>query len=451
MQKLIILLFWLPISLTAQPLDQATYVNKYGQPYSSLDFQLDPGLEIEQNDLVFWGYIHGSETPQLVEYKILEYLINHGFRYFMPEMGKAQAYFLNEYLKSGHEELLYFAAYYQGMRTSQDASVQLLQKWQKLYALNQQLPPQQQITVLGAEGTLAPYDPSLAITWLAYHAPENTGDPMIDSLQYFKNLDVLDLSIVSGKPVMEQARREKRPTYDYVYPSHSKYQFARRFIDYYLVHQSKVEEAFGVCGPEIHAILIREDLHREDIIYNNFKAEVLPLLQKGEKVCSVYGYAHIFQGPINGFDYIASKIKQGHPDIKTSSILGVMARSSVLKYRKLRKSGDLTGPMGHTFQQATYKGYSTSRSWDGDGLFEKLEGLPLVQKATGKNELLMLPLTQPGSPFHNGLNFVRYEKGGKRWRPDESLATTDYIQYLIYIQYSQANTPLEVWKLKAEE
>ena len=424
---------------------QEEYIKKYAKGYSTQEFSLKDDLGVQLNDLAFWGYIHGSETPHLVEYKIFEYLAQHGFKYLMPEIGKAQAYFLNEYLKTGDDQLLYLVAYYQGMRTPQDASIQFMDKWQKIYALNQTLPIKDRFVVLGVEGTIAPYDPALAVTYLAYIAPENSGIPMIDSLKYFRHPEVLDISIISGKPALELAIANKRALYDYVYPNDSKYQFGRRFIAYYLKNQALVDQAFGVNNKEVHDILIREDMQREKITYKNFKSDVLPLLEKGEKVFSVFGYAHVFQGPINKYEYIAGMIRKNHPNVKTTTLLGVMAKSSALKNRKLCKTEDIQGPQGITFKGAEYCGYTTSKSYDGDGMFEKLSGINSIQKIAGKKDIVILPLIKENTPFNTGSTFISYEKGGKRWRPDESLSTIDYIQYLIYIQNSKANTPVEEW------
>ncbi len=424
---------------------QEEYIRNYAKGYSKEAFYLDDDLGIQLNDLVFWGYIHGSETPHLLEYKIFEYLAQHGFKYLMPEIGKAQAYFLNKYLKSGNEQFLYLVAYYQGMRTPQDASIQFMDKWKKIYTLNQTLPEKDRFTVLGMEGTLATYDPALAITYLAYLAPEASDIPMIDSLSYFRNPEVLNINIVSGKPALELAIANKRATYDYVYPYDSKYQFGRRFITYYLNNQDLVDQAFGSNKHLVQSLLIRENMQREKIIYKNFKNDVLPLLEKGEKVFSVYGYAHVFQGPINMYDYIAGMIKKNHQNVRTATILGIMAKSSALKDRKLCKTEDIQGLQGITFKGAEYCGYTTSKSFDGDGLFEKLSGLSSIQKVADKKDVVILPLTKRNTPFNSGLTFISYDKGGKRWRPDESLSTIDYIQYLIYIQNSKANTPVEEW------
>lgn len=441
MKRLSTLLFILPFVLTSQTLSIDAYIEKFGSKYTLENFQINFGPDLQKSDLVFWGYIHGSETPQIIEHRLLEHLTEKGFRYFMPEIGEAQAFFFNRYLQSGDEQLLYFASYYQKMRTPQDASIQFLEKWQAIYQTNLRLPDEEKIRVVGVEGTLAFKDPSLAVTHLAYIAPKNSGIPMIDSLRFFKNLDILDLNIVSGKPVLELALANDKPTYDYVYPTSSKYQFGKRFISFYKENQELVNNAFG---RDIHDLLIREELKREQIIYKNFKKKVLPSINSGGKVFSVFGYAHVLQGSINKYDYIAGLIKKNH-ELKVTSILGVLAKSKALKNRKSKKSEVIYGPLGHKFTSTEYSGFSTSKSYDGDSYFEKLEGINHLRKNARKYDIISLPLMHKNSPFNQNLTFLMYKRGGKWWRPDEELATIDYIQYLIYIQNSRANTPMEEW------
>lgn len=432
----------MPVGLLAQNSTLENYIAKHKSVYQLDDFAVNFGESLTKNDMVFWGYIHGSETPQLVEYKLLEYLVENGFQYYMPEIGMAQAYFLNQYLETGNQDLLLFAGYYQKSRTSQDASIQFIEKWKKIYQLNKGLPQDKKLTVLGADVTLFRYDPTLAITYLAYIAP-SSDIPMIDSLKYMKNLDILDINVISGKPAWDAAMAAKKSTYDFIYPLDSKYQFARRFFNYYLDNKEEVQEAFGDYGNHVERLLIKSEKRREATIYDNFKRDVAPLIAKGGKVFSSYGYAHVMQGPINKNDYLAGLIKKGNPEISTTSVLGLLAKSNALNNRKLRKTGTLEGPQGFVFESAEYNGYTTKKSYDGDSFFERVDGIQHLKKATRKEDILTLSLIEKESPFNQGLTFVDFKKGGKRWNPDTSLNTLDYFQFVIYIQNSAANIPIE--------
>ncbi|MEO1254866.1 MAG: hypothetical protein AAFY41_08280 [Bacteroidota bacterium] len=443
MKKLILLIICFPWILSAQEQSIEAYINKHKTVSSAANFLFPYNEELAENDLVFFGYIHGCATPQAIEYKLIESLSKHRFRYLMLEVGTAQAYFLNEYLKTGNESLLMFAVHYQKFRTSQDASIQLVEKWRKIYLLNQQLTPESRFIVLGEEQTMAPNDPSLSITYLAHIAPANTGIPMIDSLQYFKNTDILEINILSGKPALASARSTGKAMYDFVYPTNSKYHFGRRFIKYYKENKEEVFAAFKGYRTQVRRTLEYVRERREDVLHNNFQEEVAPLIKKGGKVFATYGYTHVLQGPINGYDYLAGMVKKSSPSIKSTTILGILARSNAMNERKLRKEGTVIGPTGLAFDRISYKGYSTSRSYEGDALFERLEGINALKKAAKKQEILTLSLAKEETPFNNGLTFIKNKIGPKYWKPDTSLSTLDYIQYVIYMQYSEAAIPFE--------
>ncbi|MEO1655530.1 MAG: hypothetical protein AAFU64_18455, partial [Bacteroidota bacterium] len=287
--------------------------------------------------------------------------------------------------------------------------------------------------------------PSLLLTHLAYLAPaEKTGLPIIDSLSLYRNLDILDLKIYSGKPVWELVRATRKSTYDYVYPLQSKYHFGKRFLAYFEKNQSQVVEAFGKHHKELKEFLSKDkSKRREEVIFDNFQRRILPLIRSGEIVYAKFGYAHIHQGSINGKLYLAGMLKEKYPELKISSILGVLAKSNTLKERKLCKSGENLVERGITFEKAEYCGYKTAKSYDGDSFFERLAGIQALKKVTGKKDILMLDLHQPSSPLHKSQSFIYFTKGGKNWNIDPSLTTTDYVQYLIYMQHSEATIPFE--------
>ncbi|MEO1053982.1 MAG: hypothetical protein AAFX87_25315 [Bacteroidota bacterium] len=443
--KILFLLFLVaPICSFGQTNEVKDYLKKYANTYQKGDFEISFGNDFAKNDLIFFGYIHGSEAPQMVEFEMLRYVVSRGFRYYAPEIGVAQAYFLNQYLKEGDEALLRFVTYYQKRRTPQDASVQFIEKWRKIYKLNRSLPDDRKITVLGTDISIIDNDPSLMVTYLAHIAPENTGNAMIDSLKYFRNLDILDLQIWSGAPVLELAKSTNKSTHDFVYPISSKYQFGRRFLAYYSENKTKVLEAFRTNRQLVEYVLSSFSWReREDKIAEQFEMQVMPMIQKGEKVFSVFGYAHVLQGPINGKSYLAGIIKEKYPNLEMASVLGLLAKSKALKKRKYCKSDQIEGLQGFVFDGMEYCGYKVSSTYDGDGFGERLLGIQHLKRATKGKDILTLPLVKAASPFGQGLNFIGYKKGGKQFKLDPKLSTIDHFQYLIYMQHSEANVPFE--------
>ena len=107
-----------------------------------------------------------------------------------------------------------------------------------------------------------------------------------------------------------------------------------------------------------------------------------------------------------------------------------MANSEVLKYR--------------TYNKRVYK---TSKYWDGDSILERVKGIKMLKRIAKDNDVTFFKLNGRNSPFNESLFFVNhtryreslFRKG--KWETEEGSSTTDYIQYLLFIQNSKSNRP----------
>ena len=209
--------------------------------------------------------------------------------------------------------------------------------------------------------------------------------------------------------------------------------------------------AFGKNAKEVEsAVSIYEenkDKKREDVIFLNYKRLVIPLIEQGEKIYSTYGFTHVLQEKINGYSYIANRLKDSLDNkINLTTILGVMANSEVLKERKAKK-GKKFHVKGYKFNQVDYNGYKTSKYWDGDSIFERINGINMLKSIAKDNDVTLFKLKGEHSPFEDSLFFIDY-KGYREslfskgiWQTVKSSSTTDYIQYLLFIQNSESNKP----------
>jgi len=138
-----ITLFVFSQNLVSQSLEE-TYLLSHSQKVN-LDnptFQLFDD-DFYQNDLFFFGFIHGSATPQLLDYELLVHLYGKGIRYYAPEIGYSYAFFLNHYLETGDESYLNYVLEDEVRKSvPQDASLEFKEKWKKLYRFNKdKIPP----------------------------------------------------------------------------------------------------------------------------------------------------------------------------------------------------------------------------------------------------------------------------------------------------------------------
>lgn len=431
------------INLNGQDLRE--YVKKNAQLANIDEFNLDFGDNgLEQNDLVFFGFIHGSSTPQKLDFELLSHLVKkEGFKYYAPEVDISQAFFLNRYLETGDVKFLDFMLYFYERRVPQDASIQFREKWLKIYELNKELVDNKKIKVIGTDAPIA-YDRRIAIAHLAYLLEDiNTGDPMLDSLKLFKSMTLQKIEVFSGGPAVPMIHKYGGYTYDYVYPINSRYGFTSRFFNYYKENKDKLIKDFKKYDIEITDFFDKKAKYREDHIFQNFEEKVIPLIQSGEKVYSNFGITHIQQKEIYGNCYLACKIKNQYPNLKMTSISGLLAKSSVLKERNWKKEIKITTDRGLVFDKMAYKGFKTSKSWDGDGLFEKLEGINQLIKASKSSNVLFLNLNEQNSPFAKNQYLVNYSRGGKDINIAPESNTLEFFQYAILMKNSKANIPLQ--------
>ena len=397
------------------------------------------------HDIFFFGFMHGSATPQVLDYELLVHLHEHGVRYYAPEVGYSGAFFLNQYLETGNESFLDYVID-NGYRAPQDVSMEFKEKWQKIYRFNQKQKNEDKIQILGTDGGRP------NIRHIAMLAPENTtGISVIDSLQYFKNPDKEkpNFSVYSGKHFFNNGK-SWRDFFD-EQPIAS---IRRQFFEMYEKDPQLILKNFGENAKELKYMMTlyeeAEGKRREPVIFENFKKMVIPKVQAGAKVYSNYGYFHVLQDKINGGKPIAHLLKEelNGFQVKVVSILGIMANSEVLDGQKMKK-GKKFYAKGYKFHELDYSDYKNSKRWDGDGFMMHNVGVKTLKQLCKGQDVSLFKLIGPQSPFDQEMYFINFKtyresllrKG--RWETTPGAVTTDYIQYLFFIQNSAPNTPFE--------
>ena len=417
----------------AQTNEEYSYLlkNSYSIDLSNPEFQFED--KFYSNDLFFFGFVHGSEKPQILDLELLKTLQQHGIKYYAPEIDYSLAYFFNQYLRTGNETILAFACENYMNRVPQDASIQFENKWKELYAYNQEIDKEDQITVIGLDKE---YSAELTLTHLAFIAPEElTGISIIDSLRHFKNFEIQEINIISGKPIYKSGKSA-----DYFFGT-ERSTYYKKFKSAYEKDSSLILNHFGKYAQDVkHLMNQSQDSYRDYVIFNNFKILGLPLIEKDEKIYLNFGYFHVQQGNINGAPPLAKLIKD-RCDLNLVSIIGMMTNSECVK-KKVSSDGRIM-IKGVKFRKAKYAGYKASKSYDGDGLFEKVKGINTLKKISGSNDIMLFRLNGKDSPFTETMKFADFSRGGKNWKVDKDLGTNDYFQYIILITNSRSNIPLE--------
>ncbi|MCE7994360.1 MAG: erythromycin esterase family protein [Roseivirga sp.] len=389
------------------------------------------------HDLYFFGFIHGGVTPQEVDFILLKSLHQQaGLKYYAPEVDPSMAFFLNQYLITGDENLLKTLTKFYEKRVPQDAGIEWMEKWQKIRQLNLQTPETRRIRVLGTD---FPISANLTLAHLASFLPKNkTGISTIDSLSHFSHLYYPEQpAIWSGKPILESGK----PWSDY-FPDPAASYFDRLF-DYIKENANEASHVFGQNWELAKSLIETVDREsRETVIFENFQKQAIPLMRKGEKIYANFGYFHIQQGKINGRESVAFKLQNSlDKDLSMVSIQGLLAKSSVLKEKKFTKAPEIM-IKDLRFTGMAYNGFKHSRSWDGDSFFERAKGIGILKRIV-KTDVILIDLNKEGSPFKSSDYLAAFSRGGKKWKLEKDQSTTDYFQYIIYIQNSAGICPLE--------
>ncbi|KOS04639.1 hypothetical protein AM493_00220 [Flavobacterium akiainvivens] len=102
--------------------------------------------------IIGFGAYHGSAKTEDAEVFILQSLLKQqGVDYYFAETDISIAHYFNLYLSTGDEALLKDLIIHYGTRVPQERTVNVLEKWKRIKALNDKLPKNKKITVLGPD------------------------------------------------------------------------------------------------------------------------------------------------------------------------------------------------------------------------------------------------------------------------------------------------------------
>lgn len=102
--------------------------------------------------VIMLGEVHGFAMPQELDFELLKHLNQKtGLTHYLAEVDYSQAYFLNQYLKTGDEGVLdeVFATWVR--YNAQWANKEFYTKLQKIYTYNQTLPADKRISIVGVD------------------------------------------------------------------------------------------------------------------------------------------------------------------------------------------------------------------------------------------------------------------------------------------------------------
>jgi hypothetical protein len=392
-------------------------------PHESLDLAGAPQFALfdpafYQNKLFLLGESHGVQRVQEVDFALLRHLNQRaGVRTYLAEVDCAQAFYLNEYLRTGDEPTLsrVFASWVAGQ--AQWANADFQQKIRHIRQFNQTLPAARRIRFVGIDGV---QDYPLMVTYLA--AQRAAGRALPPALAV--RLDSVAAACGTGRVLAtaavalrtQQALQAAAPA-------------ARRALGaaYELVQHALTNLGYARTLPE-----------REAQLLANYQA-ALPLWHlQNEKLYGLWGLGHVLQSPaLGGYRALAARIRQ-------STLPGHDAVASILctysGCQMMTPSAGLPAALrtpGQLFTSATL--------FNHDGPLVRLAGIETLKAATPAGGTTLWWLGAPGAAAQRLPAQVSYAPGvpaGQQLGFDTQRPATDYVQYVLLLRDSPATQPL---------
>ena len=407
------------------PVDVNQYLEANQMPLS-LDNEHSPS---EEHRIFLFGAIHGTQLTQEADLILLKkHVESNRVRIYLSEIDGCLAFFLNTYLETGNPKVLREVVDLYKDFVPQDASVEFLQKWEAIYDWNAKRPKSQRIKVMGAEPLLSE---KLALRMLrALNKKAVRSNQLIRSILKVNQVPEDTTFILTGNeietvytPLVRNLLRDWNAD-----PQQYRGLFGSEYWQ------------FALLMKNIERNLNPNDWEgREAEIFENllFLDQLVDLKKLG--VYGHYGFTHLLQAPVNDFLPLAGLLNE-HSRFQgvVYSYLGLLSNCEVLWERKYDKAGQ-------------YIGFKVTSWQDGDNLFEKQAGLRYLRKIAATQPLTLFELDQPDSPFNKELWFVNASRGKRLWRVEANRSTLDYIQAVVLVQNSPANTPIEEMERSANE
>ena len=359
--------------------------------------------------IIGFGAYHGSAKTETAELILLERLIEaKRLGYYLPEVDFCLAYYFNEYLLSGDDDLLKSLVLQYGERVPQEKSMECYDKWRSLRKTLCE--NNYRITVIGTD---ALYSYEFAMRYLS----ERMGD-LCDSYNGFTRMRSVYEKLLDGISV----------------PREEQLNALKGCLNDYKAHGAEMLDRFGArfdlehLMDNINRTVCREE--RESTIFDNYVA-----------LSRHYGFDAGVQFVRMGFYHILKSRDSESPSF--------FAR---LLERNVYRPDQVVTMMGYLTKSKVLWGQSAKRpsrilekgGWGiGDCWREYFKGIRFL-KRNKISDLTLFQIDGKDSPYRDCSDLIRVcsflQKGNRHFLNNK--ATTDFINYAILISDSQANKPI---------
>ena len=411
--KYIFSILILTISLTAFSQNKKEYLKR-----NRFDIEKS-GFKFPETDfnIIGFGAYHGSAKTYDAELHLIQSLKKqNALDYYIPETNFSQAFFFQQYLETGNEELLKELVIAFQTIVNQEGTIETFEHWQKLRLLNQSY-KNNPIKVIGFD--------------------------VINEYQFpIKHILLLTDNVQNWKLKDELKTKLLEKDFDFSIRNKETIQLLKNFIADYdtnknlYSHQIKDTISF-------HHILknithnFDENRDREKIIFENYIYLKNIYHLETKKQFAKYGFFHLEKEREQNYPSFFTRLTEQniYERNKVITVMGYLTKSEVLWDKIYDKQGNYES---YTIE----KGYGIGDYWK-----EYFRGIKKLKK-TKLSDITLFKLSNNHSPYNIGTDLKEVKLFLKKSNGKilKGKATTDFIDYAILISNSKNQVPIEEMK-----
>lgn len=381
-----------------------------------------PNFKFPQKEfkIIGFGAYHGSAKTEDSELLLLDALTkSKSIKYYLPEIDYSLAHYFNKYLKTGDTLLLRDLVEVSGIRVTQERTIEVYEKWKKLKQLNDKLPDEEKLTILGI-------DYQVNYKYASMHIIELVNDDKaaLKYIQDIKSMIEIDTTSYVLGDLSFAYKKLKDLVDDY---SANKTKYLSSINDFVAFEHiiKNLKTTFSSPKPE-----------REEVIYNNYLALNKTYDFKNNPQFLRMGFSHIMKTREGdkGYNYFFTRLIENdiYKKEEVISIVGYLTNSEVVWDELYDDNGNYTG--------------FTKEAGYGIGDYEKeyFRGIQNL-KDTKISDKTLYKLNNNNTPFADNnpdLIEVIMTEEKSNGEAVKGQSTTDFLDYALLISDSKASRPI---------
>ena len=347
--------------------------------------------DLEKNDLILVGEIHGFHEPIVFDVDFFKYLHkNHGVRHYVVELDFVQGQLMNEYLVTGDQDIL---------KT-------VLKKWVVVQGRNNQ----------------DYFDKYAALQQFYGTLPETAKFKFI-GIDRIQDYDLITEYV------------ENFPSSDSIQKAGTTATLLDKINSLSVGYSGNEDTLFLLSHVKENLLQLADKVNREAVLFSNFEKLFKQYKLQNRKLYGYFGLYHVFQYRVNGADPLASKIRASDLNLD----------GKILSINFLMNDSYMVMPSQELPEFMREPGPYTRMPISADNmLFMYLVGIKDFNRMTPESSKSLVKLNAEDSPYSNT---IRMNQAIQLLPVTDLLEFNDkgkpYTQYTIFVRNSDWAQPME--------